>query len=371
MKKVLLVTGKEFITEQSDGGRKCTYRNYEMLREIYGRQNVFAYIFTKEDISVNNDPNIIRIPANRSILKKLVNLFVGRIFYSISQEKKLVKYIQEKKFDIVFFERSLFGSLIKRTKELGAEVQVFMENIEQDYARNKVMNQSFLYYLPYIVFKHNEKLALKFSDKKMCLTRRDADRLKDVYGQSCDVIIPMTFKDRCKNWTTPIYTELKKEILYIGSLCPPNYNGIKWFIREVMSILEDFHLYIVGKNFEAKRDELEKKNVTVIGTVEDLEEYYRTNRAIVMPILYGDGIKVKTAEALMYGKVIFATKEALEGYDINGVDGIVECNLAEEFVKAIQNFYSQKTSSFSEAVRHCFLEKYEDRRAVELYIRQG
>lgn len=366
MKKILLITGKEFILSQGDGGRKCTYRNYEILKEIYGEENVFVYIFTKEykDCSTG----VIRRYANGSFPVKLANLITGRLFYSARQEKELIGYIREQHFDIVFFERSLFGSLIKNVKKTGAEVQVFLENIERDYAANKVKNQSFLYFVPYLVFKYNEKQSLKYSDKIMSLTQRDADRLGELYGKKCDAVIPMTFRDRCGN--LPVPGEKKKELLFIGSLFPPNYNGIKWFVNEVMPRLSDFHLYIVGKDFETKKGELEREGVTVIGTVDSPEEYYMTDRAMVMPIQYGDGIKIKTAEAMMYGKVIFATKVALEGYDVADVEGIVECNTVEEFVKEIRDFYGKKAPCFSEAVRRCFLEKYENRAAVRLYKAQ-
>lgn len=368
MKKLLLVTGKEYILRQNDGGRKCTYRNYEILRQIYGEQNVYTYIFTNEYREC--DTQVIRGYANGSLLQKVVNLFSGRLFYSYRQERELEKYIAEQHFDIVFFERSLFGSLIKKIKRLGVEVQIFMENIEMDYAKNKVIKQSFLYYLPYLVFKYNEKHSLRYCDRVICLTNRDADRLKELYGKKCDAIIPMTFQDRCEGWSVQAPCELKKELLYIGSLFPPNYKGIKWFIDKVMPGLQDFRLYIVGKDFETKKKELESENVTVIGTVASLEEYYRTNRAIVMPIFYGDGIKIKTAEAIMYGKVIFATHEALEGYELKDIDGITECNTADEFIEEIQRFYQENTSSFSESVRCCFLEKYENNAAIELYNAQ-
>lgn len=38
---------------------------------------------------------------------------------------------------------------------------------------------------------------------------------------------------------------------------------------------------------------------------------------MVMPIFSGSGMKVKTAEALMYGKFLIGTKEAFEGYEID------------------------------------------------------
>ncbi len=37
---------------------------------------------------------------------------------------------------------------------------------------------------------------------------------------------------------------------------------------------------------------------------------------IISPIFVGGGMKVKTCEALMYGKNIIGTSESFEGYDI-------------------------------------------------------
>ena len=45
----------------------------------------------------------------------------------------------------------------------------------------------------------------------------------------------------------------------------------------------------------------------VLGYVEDLNKLYASVRFMVMPILSGSGMKVKTAEALKYGKFIFAS----------------------------------------------------------------
>ena len=71
-------------------------------------------------------------------------------------------------------------------------------------------------------------------------------------------------------------------------------------------------------------------------------------------------MKVKTAEAMMYGRHIFASDEALEGYEVDGIDGIERCNTAEEYIKAINNFFnSGKKVEYEYYVRKLFLEKYE------------
>ena len=125
------------------------------------------------------------------------------------------------------------------------------------------------------------------------------------------------------------------------------------------------HLTIIGRGFETKKKLLQRNNVDVIGTVDRLDDYYNHADAIVSPILSGDGMKVKTSEAMMYGKNIFATKEALEGYDVSYVNGIIQCNNSREFIDSLNTAYDDPyLSRFNPAVRKCFCDNYQ----TEAYI---
>ena len=117
---------------------------------------------------------------------------------------------------------------------------------------------------------------------------------------------------------------------------------------------------------ETKSEELTAGNVDVVGTVDDLSHYYYEADVVVLPILYGNGMKVKTAEAMMYGKPILATQEALEGYDIFGIEGIRECNSIEQFVSAIEELRRiKKDDVIVSQTRELFLNKYETSHIVK------
>jgi glycosyltransferase involved in cell wall biosynthesis len=116
---------------------------------------------------------------------------------------------------------------------------------------------------------------------------------------------------------------------------------------------------IVGSNFEKLTERLSRSNVKVIGTVDDLSAYYHNAHAVISPILFGAGMKVKIAEALMYGKPVFATDEALEGYDVEGLENVYRCNTAQEFIDAINTYIDNPPYiAFDENIRARFLEKY-------------
>ena len=116
---------------------------------------------------------------------------------------------------------------------------------------------------------------------------------------------------------------------------------------------------------EVKKREWTKFNVHVVGTVECLRPYYLYADAVVLPIFYGDGMKVKTAEALMFGKVIFGTEEAFEGYQEEKLPDLILCKEASEFVVKIRKYLENvNEAKFSERNREYFL-KYHENTAIE------
>ena len=114
---------------------------------------------------------------------------------------------------------------------------------------------------------------------------------------------------------------------------------------------------IIGKGFETLKNDLECDNVKVIGTVEDVSEYFYRADFVIAPIFEGSGMKLKTAEALMYGKTIFGTTEAFSGYalDFDRVGGL--CNTAREFIDKI-NGYPYPQRRFNEESRKIYEQNY-------------
>lgn len=357
-KKILLVCGQEVIKERNDGGKLCSYRNWEVFQDAFGSENSYFLMFSKYEDS-SEEPYIMRAPSHKNKLQKAMNVLTGHMFTSVKQEEKVITLIKTLGIDIVIFERSMFGSLIRKIKkETSCDVWLFIHNIEKKYFENKLRHRGPLYLLPYLCVKKSERESLALADYIITLTERDSRLLKEDYQVTGNLIMPMTFQDRFEPERKRIQMG-EKQLLFIGTMFPPNYDGIKWFVEQVMPELKDYTLKIVGKNFEQKK-ELERSNVQVIGTVDDLSEYYYADSVMIMPIFYGDGMKIKTAESMMYGRTIFASDEALEGYCVEGVNGIYRCNTKEEYIREIRAFFERKEgiSYFHPEVRQLFLDRY-------------
>lgn len=361
--KILCILNQNIQVVKSGGGQ-CALRNYEAIRGAVKKEDgVYICIISPDyDKLVCNETELY-IPGLKNNFQSVIAALKGDKCCKHKYLKNIWEFIEKINPDIIYIDTSKLGKMTKKVKQKYKKKTIcFFHNVEADYSYNLIKNRGCQYVLSYLASRKNERMAIQYADALICLTQRDSDRIYELYGRRPDIKIPITFKD--------IYNEKKvkidknKGLLFIGSLFPPNYDGIKWFIDNVMIQLPNIQLTIVGKNFETKKDELEKKNVVVVGTVDNLEDYYYTYPVIVMPIQYGAGMKVKTAEAMMYGKTIIATNEALEEYEIEGIEGIYRCNTASEFVNAISNEFKSLNKT---ETRELFIKKYEFAVAQQKY----
>lgn len=358
--KILFISGHEFLYHPQNGGQKCSLRNYNLLIDIFGRENVYLCMFSNENYGcLHNNEKVF--PTHEGKTGLLKDTLCCRNVCGRRTWKKAVSYINSLPVDAIFCDSSTIGKMLKFIGNNKIRF-VFFHNIERNYAMNKVRHDSPAYIVAWFSYCLNERMAVRHSDYRIFLNRRDEAEALKLYGVNADFLLPITFEDKYSPQTeAKQYVENQKKILlFVGSLFMPNLMGIKWFVKNVMPKLENYQLCIVGKDMELKRDELSGKNIDVVGTAEVLEDYYYRADAVVIPIFYGDGMKVKTAEAMMYGKTIFATSEALEGYDIGNAAerGIYECNDEADFIRKIKK-YVNGHSHINESVRTCFLNGYE------------
>lgn len=365
-RQAVFITPHNIYDLYGNGGVKATQRNYELIKRYFGEGNVHLCILGTQKTSVNlENTSVFRQP--KSNVEVLLAALFGCKCYFPWQEGKILKTIKMKAPDLIFVDSSLLGRLIR--KRFYGKTIVFFHNVEADYSWNKVINEGTWHLPGYWIARMNEKCAVKKADRIICLNRRDADKIEKLYNRNADFYLPITFDDKFD--IKRVQCDYKKEIMFFGSLFQPNQLGIEWFMETVMTRLENITLNIVGKGFEKKRKDYEKyKNVRVIGSVEEPDEYYYRHAVVIMPIQYGAGMKVKTAEAMMYGRIILATDEALEGYEVENVEGICRCNMADEYITKINNIFSQQTiPAYQTAVRDCFLEKYDTRRIENKFFK--
>lgn len=358
--KAIFITTANIFDKRGNGGDKASLEHLKMLKRALENKNVYECIYVSaqdyENLQDVKNEHTYLFPKLHTNLELLLAAMLGCRIYLPWHEKKLFEVIDEISPDVLFLDFSILGRVIRRKS--GYKTIVFFHNIEADYTFNKMKNEGIKYYPAYLAAKKNDRWATR-ADRVICFNKRDSNRLYEEYGRKADLCMPITFEDRFNASELCVSTE--KELLFLGSCFGPNQDGVEWFIQNVVPALEEITFIIVGKGFENYKESYERyKNVKVIGTVDNPAEYYYKYRAVVMPIRYGAGMKVKTAEAMMYGCHIFASDEALEGYDVEGVKGVERCNIADEYINSINSYFRQEHRCIlEESVRKLFLDKYE------------
>ena len=282
------------------------------------------------------------------------------LYIGLSKERKetLQEILTHTNFDIVFISQSYFGGYAKYVKKIAkVPVITFFHNAEIDYflsiRKKNRQRLSGLFYMTKVLL--NEFLAIKKSDKIITLNERDSIALKKHYGKGADFVLPTTFKDTF-NEEKANKSILDIDYLFVGSCFFANTEGLQWFIDKVLPFVKG-NLYIVGNGM----DKYEFVNLTdrihILGFVDDLSEYYSRSKIVVSPIFSGSGMKTKTAEALMNGKIIVGTKEAFEGYIINP-KCMIQCDTADEFIRELNSLSSTECSVVNIEARDHFIAHY-------------
>lgn len=341
---VLFLTFND-INNPTNGGNQCGERNYLSLKK-------------KNRMYLKRIDRISTIKSAWSILEGHMPPFLNHDLGQISS------IIQKDNIEVVFLDRSLLGTAARYIKRNFPDVQIisFFHNIESDYMR-AIINHGLKQDIYYKIAYRQERFTIKFSDKIISLTNRDSEKIKALYGRNADAIIPITFEDRFSgsdliscNSADPYNHH--PAALMVGGLRNDTRENIKWLKEKIAERTPDTYYYLVGRGLEREKISFERKNVKVVGSVDDLLPYYFYADFVVLPIIAGAGMKVKTAEALMYGKTIVGTDEALIGYEIDDERVGKRCNTPGEFYDAINKLSEIKHFRINEYARNLFKEKY-------------
>ncbi|MBZ5734933.1 glycosyltransferase family 4 protein [Nocardioides sp. TRM66260-LWL] len=106
-----------------------------------------------------------------------------------------------------------------------------------------------------------------------------------------------------------------RRVGFIGNLhYPPNVISLRSYLSQNAIRFEQAGIELVVGGYGSETAATWGFPVTVIGEIGDLDEFYESIDAAVVPIEHGGGIKVKAIEALAYGRPVFTTPHVREGF---------------------------------------------------------
>lgn len=217
------------------------------------------------------------------------------------------------------------------------------------------LKYSYLYYLAHNIESFNRKQKISFSnstkEKIIESLNRGIDRQEKELINKADKVFTLTDQDAfvVRNMflkkdvliQSPIYPfkykkrqNTAKGILLIGSLnWFPNRLGVHDFLTSLTDdVLQNRPVYIVGSYPIEFKERWEKENINFCGFVEDLEIMYDKCEYLVVPNIYGTGIKMKVLDGLHNGLKVLAVKESAVGYSINSYKDLIVFSDVNEII---------------------------------------
>lgn len=138
----------------------------------------------------------------------------------------------------------------------------------------------------------------------------------------------------------------RQDLLFVGGFGhKPNADAVKWFLQEIFPFIlekeQQIKLFIVGSNPPDEILKYQSEHVIVTGFVSDdeLHNYYRKSRIVVVPLRYGAGVKGKVVEAMYHQLPIVTTSIGAEG--LLGVENYVMIrDTPKEFADKVVELYN-------------------------------
>jgi len=157
----------------------------------------------------------------------------------------------------------------------------------------------------------------------------------------------------------------KYDLVFIGNMnYAPNIECAEFIVNEILPDLSlknpSIQLLISGANPHQRILNLEGKNVTVSGWVEDIRQSYASGKIFVAPLFIGTGLQNKLLEAMAMGMPCVTTTLAANGLGIHDKQIVLTADSKEEFVEKIsalledENLYAELSKSARDYVQQSF-----------------
>lgn len=141
-------------------------------------------------------------------------------------------------------------------------------------------------------------------------------------------------------------------MLYVGSGNEINVHAANYFIGDILPEIRKHVpsaiLTVAGGVCDRLTD---APGVRLLGQVEDLAPLYRAATVVVNPILFGTGLKIKTVEALGFGRPLVTTSAGAEGLDGLAGKSFLVADAPSAFSDAVVSLLSDREARQALAAR--------------------
>ena len=307
MKKILIISPIPTHPE-IQGNRKSTLSYSEMLAKN-GYEIKFLWI---TNITTEKEE---REQTQFYWGKKLIQFNKG-IFDRIYEAIHRRTYFKFKKnFPLDVYYPFLFNKFLKKLQKKEKFDTVIVNYVYLSKSFKKFKNVNKILFTHDSFTEYNKKTGSKWfsitaNDEAKALNR--ADIILSVQEEESTYFKTLTLKPviACFTYFPQFKTIFlnNKILLFIAGSNAHNINGINKFVLEffpkIREIIPDIQLIIGGNICDSVKDFEKFDGIKLYGNVNNLFDFYSLGDVVINPVFNGSGLKIKSFEALAYGKVL-------------------------------------------------------------------
>ncbi|WP_415021599.1 glycosyltransferase family 4 protein [Bradyrhizobium sp.] len=287
-------------------------------------------------------------------------------------QEALDRVLRAKAFDIVNLEFSFLGNCELRQAPPGCTppaLVVASHNIDYDLARQYARAGS----LPRRLYaganwrklRREELGTYRDADGVSLCSENDQRRLLDEVPGIRSLVIPNAAD---VDYYRPSPTEPPPDgrtVVFFGLLSYfPNVDAVTHFVQDiwprVTAVHPQAHLKIIGADAPPSILALSQQGVEITGFVSDLRPHLASATAVIVPLRYGGGTRLKIVEAMAMGSAIVSTSLGAEGIEAApGRDLLIE-DEPEAFAQAINDLLADPAlaARLGQSARQLAVQRY-------------
>ena len=154
-------------------------------------------------------------------------------------------------------------------------------------------------------------------------------------------------------------------LLFIAGPNQHNIEGVMFLIKDVFPRLiqenPEIRLLIAGGICDVINKAILPDGMSLIGKIDILEEFYSMGNIVLNPVKQGTGLKIKTIEALSYGKILVTHPHNIIGVPYPDEIPVFKAETVEEYQKQIRALLQSENSIINtKELVYNYMKKYND-----------
>lgn len=273
------------------------------------------------------------------------------VFYEHKMFSGFKKYLTDQKLKPTiawFYGPKQFMAFYKTAKRLIPKAKLIYDMVDIHHLRYKRAIEleplRISFRNKYLKYKKIEFKASELADFVITISKFEEDYMKSICANNKIITISNVHYPKI-NIEETLTFEDRKEILFIGSAHTPNVDALYYLYNEIMPLvwnkIPDLKVNIIGTVNEAIKD-IEDPKIVFWGYVENIDNFFISNKFMIAPLRYGAGVKGKIGQAFEYYLPVITSSIGAEGMHlIQNENALIE-DTKEGFAEAIIGLYTNK-----------------------------